>query len=501
MVEWLRHEDGTRGHPLFPGSRSAGTRYGLAVVAALAGTLVTAALFQTTVSDQPIYAPMIGAVALTAWYGGFGPRCWRSRSPGRPRSGCSWTLTRGSPRAARERLVCGSTSSSSWRFAGLGGLLRLRGERAAVDASSARDAVQRSSRSSTCRSPSPERCRRRTSPEVVTGSAGKIVSARGVALAVVDGDELAVVESTGLAAEGRSHGDHLDLDASSLLAQGRARTAEVVTAAGRAELEGDFHDTATTLPARPGAIAVPLRSRDHLVGSLDFLFDRADAVGEDTISLAVIIGDLRLPRRSNARGCTSGSASHEPRSIASSRSAPRFLADDADDVIQAICREARRTFGADVSVLWRIRDDELVALAIDPPQGRQAGAPLSLEDFPRLRGAMIEHEASFVADALDDIRGCVFASFGISGSARRCGLRSSSRVGASSSSRCPGRSSSLSPIRRLSSSSVVLPIRLDSRSSRSSAGAHRRKWPFGLTRRAGSKTSRQRSHRRRRPST
>ena len=50
-------EDRTRGQSLLPGSRSAGTRYGFAVVAALAGTLVTAALFQTTVSDQPIYAP------------------------------------------------------------------------------------------------------------------------------------------------------------------------------------------------------------------------------------------------------------------------------------------------------------------------------------------------------------------------------------------------------------------------------------------------------------
>ncbi len=399
------HEDGTRGHPLFPGSRSAGTRYGLAVVAALAGTLVTAALFQTTVSDQPIYAPMIGAVALTAWYGGFGPSllaialAW---------SAALWLFVDTHPWFTPG----GTESVTRWwinlfvvlAIAGLGGLLRLRGERAAVDASSARDAVREieslqhlSVALAGALSPADV-------ARVVTGSAGKIVSARGVALAVVDGDELAVVDPTGLAAEGRSHGDHLDLDASSLLARA-VRDGEVVTAAGRAELEGDFHDTATTLPARvQGAIAVPLRSRDHLVGSLGFLFDRADAVGDDTISLAVIMGDLTAQALERARLYE---RERESRAALDRilQVAPRFLADDADDVIQAICREARRTFGADVSVLWRIRDDELVALAIDPPQGRQAGAPLSLEDFPRLRGAMIEHEASFVADALETTYG------------------------------------------------------------------------------------------------
>jgi serine phosphatase RsbU (regulator of sigma subunit)/anti-sigma regulatory factor (Ser/Thr protein kinase) len=394
------HEDRTRGNPLLPGSRSAAARYGVAVVAALAGILVTAALFQTTASDQPIYAPMIGAVALTAWYGGFGPSllaialAW---------SAALWLFVDTHPWFS----AGGSENVTRWWInlvvvlviAGLGGLLRMRGERAAVAVSSARDAVreieslqQLSVALAGALTPSDV-------AHVVTGNAAEIVSARGVALALVDGGELALVDPTGLAAEGRSHGDRLALEGSSLLSRA-VRDREVVTAVGREELEGDFHDTATTLPDHVlGAIALPLWSRDQVVGSLGFLFDRQGAVGEDTIALAVIMRDLTAQALERARLYE---RERESRAALDRilRVAPRFLADDADDVIQAICREARATFGADFGVLWRIRDDDMVLLAIDPPRIQLSGTHLSLEDFPRLREAMHGLEASFVPDVL-----------------------------------------------------------------------------------------------------
>src|SRR6478672_756469 len=48
-------------------------RYLVALAATAAGVLVTVALYQSSVSDKPIYAPLLAAVALTSWYGGFGP--------------------------------------------------------------------------------------------------------------------------------------------------------------------------------------------------------------------------------------------------------------------------------------------------------------------------------------------------------------------------------------------------------------------------------------------
>ena len=257
----------------------------------------------------------------------------------------------------------------------------------------------RSNRSSAWLSPSPARSRPADVAHVVTGNAAEIVSAHGVALALVDGDELAVVDPTGLAAEGRSDGDRLALEDSSLLTRA-VRDGEVVTAAGREELEVDFHDTATTLPNRvEGAIAVPLWSRDRVVGALGFLFERAEAVGDETVALAVIMGDLTGQALERARLYERESESRAALDRIL-QVAPRFLADDADDAIQAICREARTTFGADYGVLWRIHDDDLVLLAIDPPQRGQSGTHLSLEDFPQLRGAMLGLEASFVPDVL-----------------------------------------------------------------------------------------------------
>ena len=474
-------EDGTRWHPLLPGSRSAGTRYGFAVVAALAGVLVTAALFQTTVSDQPIYAPMIGAVVLTAWYGGFGPSLltialgW---------SAALWLFVDTHP-----WLSGGSENVTRWWInlvvvlviAGLGGLLRMRGERAAADASSARDAVREIESLQRLAVALAGALSPADVAHVVTGNAAEIVSAHGVALALVDGDELAVVDPTGLAAEGRSDGDRLALEDSSLLTRA-VRDGEVVTAAGREELEVDFHDTATTLPNRvEGAIAVPLWSRDRVVGALGFLFERAEAVGDETVALAVIMGDLTGQALERARLYERESESRAALDRIL-QVAPRFLADDADDAIQAICREARTTFGADYGVLWRIHDDDLVLLAIDPPQRGQSGTHLSLEDFPQLRGAMLGLEASFVPDVLQ--------------TTSRDGLRFVRELGIRSSLRTPiviagvARAGPLDLLagrdlgagsRRRSSSSAASPTRRVSRWSNSSAAARKRRWRSGRT--------------------
>ena len=65
-------------------SKPALVRYLVAVAASAAGVLVTEAIFESGVSEQPIYAPLIAVVALTSWYGGFGPAalsialCWAS---------------------------------------------------------------------------------------------------------------------------------------------------------------------------------------------------------------------------------------------------------------------------------------------------------------------------------------------------------------------------------------------------------------------------------------
>jgi len=53
--------------------KPAAVRYAVALAAAAAGLLVMVALDEWNVTDQPVYAPLLAAVALTSLYGGFGP--------------------------------------------------------------------------------------------------------------------------------------------------------------------------------------------------------------------------------------------------------------------------------------------------------------------------------------------------------------------------------------------------------------------------------------------
>ncbi len=372
-------------------------RYGLALGAGVVGLATTAALLETNVSSEPIYAPMLAAVALAAWYGGLGPALvsvalgWAAAS-WLFVDGDSWLSSGGVDNMARWwiNLVV------AMAIAGFGGILRTRGERAVVDASSARAATREL-----------ERLRQLSvalggavSPsdvaQVVTGQAAAIVSARGAALALVDGDELSIVEPTGLAAHGRSHGERIALESSTLISQA-VREGTVVVARDRATLTA-FRDSTDNLPDTVvGAIAAPLVSGDRTVGSLGFLYDREDAVNDESISLSVAVADLVAQALERARLYERERESREALDRIL-RVAPRFLGDDPDEVIQAICREARTTFGADYGVLWRIRDEDLELLAIDPPRAEDDGTHLPLADFPQLRAAMLGLGASFVPD-------------------------------------------------------------------------------------------------------
>jgi serine phosphatase RsbU (regulator of sigma subunit)/anti-sigma regulatory factor (Ser/Thr protein kinase) len=369
-------------------------------VAALAGTAVSAALFQTSVSNQPMYAPMIGAVALTAWYGGFGPALLAiALSWG----GALWLFVDESTWLRAE----GSENVTRWGInlfvaaviAGLGGLLRLRGEQAAVEARSARDAVLEIESLQELSVALAGALSSSDVAHVVTARGADVVAAHGAALALLDGDELAVVEPSGLAAEGRAHGDRLALADSTLLSRA-VREGAVASVAGRSAFQETYGDSATVLPATvASALAVPLRSRNRVVGSLGFLFDREDAVSDETVALAELVADLAAQALDRARLYERERESREALDRIL-QVAPRFLSDDPDEVVQAVCREARTTFGADYGVLWRIHENDLELLAIDPPQAHLAGTRLSLDDFPQLRGAVRGLGSSFVPDVL-----------------------------------------------------------------------------------------------------
>jgi serine phosphatase RsbU (regulator of sigma subunit)/anti-sigma regulatory factor (Ser/Thr protein kinase) len=251
--------------------------------------------------------------------------------------------------------------------------------------------------------------------------AGSIVSADGVALGLVDGEDLVIVDPAGLAANLRTHETRSGLNRPGLLT-GAAREGSVQLARDRSSLEKSYPDSARTLPSSVrAAIAVPLRARGDAVGSVGFLFAADHALDDDTLGLARIVADLA--------GQALERAKLYEREQESRRAlerillvAPRFLADETEDVAAAICREARVTFGADYGVLWRIHEDEIELRALDPPRPDLAGSTLRLEDFPRLRGAIQGLGTSFVPDVLQTTRGAGLDFV------RRLGVRSSLRT-------------------------------------------------------------------------
>jgi serine phosphatase RsbU (regulator of sigma subunit)/anti-sigma regulatory factor (Ser/Thr protein kinase) len=404
-----------------PAHKSGFARYLFAVVATTVGLVITLLVLEADVSEQPVYAPLIGAVVLTAWYGGLGPATlaivlgWGFSIP---------LLVDGS-------VVSGNTDDvTRWwinlavaaALGVIGSLLRARSERSADVAVSASTAVreiealQQMSIALSSALSSPDVA------QVVTAHGPGIVSAHGAALGLIEGEDLWIVDPAGLAAHSRVTVDRLPLSKATLLTEA-AREGSVAMATDRAAIDARYADSAGLLRRDVQAVlALPLRAEGKVIGSIGFLFTTSGSVTEETQAIAGIVADLVAQALERARLYERERESRRALDRILSV-APRFLADDADDVMGAICREARMTFGADYGVLWRIRPDGLDLLAIDPPRTDVAeGHHLPLDDFPRLLEAIRGLGTSFVSDVLETTRGEGLAFV------RHLGIRSSLRT-------------------------------------------------------------------------
>ncbi len=397
-------------------------RYLVALAAATAGVLVTVVLYQSSTTEQPVYGPLLAAVAVASWYGGFGPSALVIV--------VGWSAALG-VLAAPEPTVAVSNTDDFTRWvinlgvalvlAGIGGLLRYREERSAGEAESARSAMQDVESLQQLSIALTGAVSSSDVAHAVSTHAPEILSASGCALGLVDGQELTIVDPSGLFAEARPGGGRLDLDEDTVLTAA-VRTESAVIARHRDELEAVFPDSAADFPAEvESALAVPLRSAAAVIGSVAFVFERDRELDDDTLALARIVADLAGQALERARlyEAERGSRQALDRIL---RVAPRFLADDSDEVVGAICREARTTFGADYGVLWRVRGDDIELIAIDPPNPELTGFRLSLQGFPRLHDALRGLHASFVSDVLDTTYGEGRAFV------RKLGIRSSLRM-------------------------------------------------------------------------
>ena len=371
-------------------------RYLVAVATSAAGVLVTEAIFESGVSEQPIYAPLIAVVALSAWYGGFGPAavaialCWGYAA-----------ILLVDPRG--EIAFGGADDVVRWWInlavalviAGIGGLLRAREERSAVEVATVRSDIRDIESLHALTVALAGAMSSSDVVQAVSSRGSAVVGASGLALGLVDGEELAIVASD--LETDTPVGIRLQLTAEMLMAEA-ARAGSVAVAENRAALAREYPQSAASLPESvERALALPLRSSGSVIGSIGFRFGRETALDGDTLALARIVADVagQALERSRLHESERETRRALDRIL---RVAPRFLAVDADEVVRVICREARSTFGADYGVLWRVRDDMLDLLAVDPPRPELVGTHLGLEDFPRLREAIEGLGASFVPD-------------------------------------------------------------------------------------------------------
>ena len=168
---------------------------------------------------------------------------------------------------------------------------------------------------------------------------------------------------------------------------------------------------------------MPIRSAGKPVGAVEFLFDRENALDDELAAIASTAAGLAEQALERAR--------LYERERETSRAlerilqvAPRFYAETTAEVTEAICREARVTFGADYGVLWRIRGDDLELVNSDPRQTEwPLGLRVPLADFPGLEDAVTRLGVSFVPD--------------VAGEARDVGLERVRQLGIRSSLRSP----------------------------------------------------------------
>ncbi|HYI75678.1 MAG TPA: SpoIIE family protein phosphatase [Gaiellaceae bacterium] len=395
-------------------------RYGLALLATAIGLGTTAALL--ALDDDPMYAPMAGAVLLSAWLGGAGPAALSLT--------IGWTLALWLIVPPRDSFELGTTQDMvRWAInLGVAALivivaagLRLGRQRASVAAQEAESSL---SNAHALHVLSAQLAATATSAEVsrvVAEHAAILLDAQGAALGLLDGDDGLVVEPIVVAGSVDIPARRISMERETLLTAA-ARSGELVRADDRETLERVFPDSAAILPQHvQSVVAVPITVDGGTYGVAEFLFDRPHAIGDEHVALAATVASLARQALERARLYE---REHETRTALERilQVAPRFYADSAEEVTTTICREARTTFGADYGVLWRIDDGFLELVRSDPAREEwPPGLRVPLTDFQGLADAVEGLGASFVPDVLLEATGDGLARV------RQLGIRSSLR--------------------------------------------------------------------------
>jgi serine phosphatase RsbU (regulator of sigma subunit)/anti-sigma regulatory factor (Ser/Thr protein kinase) len=379
-------------------------------------------LVGTIITDEPLYAVLVAAVAVSVVYGGLGP--------GLVTAAVAWLLALWILVELQGHLeVAGWSEITRWA-AGLAialgvvvlveGMRRER-EHAATVAVEAEERVRSVEALQDLTAACSAAVTQADVAHALIQRMPRQLGARGGAVALVDGDELVIVDpqlTTGLT---HRPGARIPLALRAPIAQASATGAAIVVP-DRATFQRDYPDGVALTPYARAAVAVPLWVAGEVVGAISFLFDREDAMAEDAEVVARIAADLAGQALERARLYD---VEHESRRALDRilRMSPSFHGDSSAAVVEAICREAHMALGADLGMLWRLDGTRLELVGFEPTVEPLApGLVADLDDFPALLDAVGRVQTSFVPDVQVEARGPGLERV------RQLGLRSSLRM-------------------------------------------------------------------------
>jgi serine phosphatase RsbU (regulator of sigma subunit)/anti-sigma regulatory factor (Ser/Thr protein kinase) len=400
--------------------RPALRRYGVALLFSLGAVAIFLLLLE--VADAPLYAPLVGIVPVVVMVCGFGP-AFAAIAVG-------WTLAfvtmvepvGGLPEPESNALTrWGVNLAVALGIVWVTGVMRRGRQRAAAAADTAEASIREMAGMQDLAASLSAAVTPSDVAHALIERTPQLVGAHGGALGLIDGDAVVVVDPQGVGAQTHAPGLRLPLTARAPIAHA-ARLGTIVRVPDRETFERDFSEGAALTLYAHGAVAVPVWAGREVVGALSLLFDEQGSPHEDAEAIAALaahLGGQALERaRLYARERESREGLDRILSVA-----PRFHTDSTESASAAICVEARRTFGADLAVLWRLRDHQLELIGSDP-HSEHLPPELTgdLADFPSLFDAVDRLQVSFVPDVQEEARGAGLER------TRRLGIHSSLRV-------------------------------------------------------------------------
>ena len=253
--------DSAPGAPHRSVDRGVAMRYGVAVVVAL-GSLVLMLVLDEPL-EEPIYALLVGGVAVAIWYGGFGP--------GLLTVAVGWSLAYVAFVGERGEVDTGAEDDLlRWSTAGVIGLavvwvsaaLRRGRERAGIAADAAEASVRDMSGLQELASALSAAVTPSDVAHALIERTPPLLGARGGALGLVEGDELVIVDPRGVALQTHAPGFRLPVTAKAPISYA-ARHGVPVRVSDRETFERDYPDGAALTLYAHGALAVPIRAGER----------------------------------------------------------------------------------------------------------------------------------------------------------------------------------------------------------------------------------------------